>query len=91
MKTRSHTATARHAESLIKIGENIPSAIILTLFVAPMIFLNKQVVDGKVDGLTGLWALLTHSPITTAIPILAHAPLRIRRVTNQALGIRHTR
>ncbi|WP_281213264.1 hypothetical protein [Shewanella insulae] len=58
MKSRSNTSKARHAESLIKIGENIHNAIILTLFVAPMIFLSKQVIEGKVAGISGLLMLI---------------------------------
>ncbi|ABO24923.1 hypothetical protein SHLO109777_07115 [Shewanella loihica] len=58
MTSRSNASKARHAESLIKIGESIHNAIILTVFVAPMIFLSKQVIEGKVGGISGLLTLI---------------------------------
>ncbi|PKG78645.1 hypothetical protein CXF80_10140 [Shewanella sp. Actino-trap-3] len=48
MKQRSNAAKARHAESLIKVGENIHNSIILSTLVAPLIFLSKQIMEGKV-------------------------------------------
>ncbi|TVP14280.1 hypothetical protein [Shewanella sp. KCT] len=58
MTSRSNASKARHAESLIKIGENIHNAIILTVFVAPLIFLSKQVIEGKVGGISGLLTII---------------------------------
>ncbi|QYJ93068.1 hypothetical protein [Shewanella spartinae] len=58
MTSRPNASKARHAESLIKIGENIHNAIILTIFVAPLIFLAKEVFEGRIKGISGMASLL---------------------------------
>ena len=66
MKSRSNASKSRHAESLFKIGENIHNAIILTVFVAPLIFLAKEVFEGRIKDISDMASLL----MTHQVPLL---------------------
>ncbi len=51
---RSAESQKRHAESMIKIGENLHTSIIITVLVAPSIYLTQQLVESKIVGFAGI-------------------------------------
>ncbi|WP_392341925.1 hypothetical protein [uncultured Shewanella sp.] len=58
MNKRSNASKLRHAESMIRIGENIHNSIILTILVAPIIYIAKQLVESEIYGLMGIFDFL---------------------------------
>ena len=58
IKNRSNESKRIHADSLIKIGNTIHTAVIAGLFVSPILFLAKQLFDPKSNGSYNYLSLL---------------------------------
>lgn len=81
IKNRSNESKRIHADSLIKIGNTIHTAVIAGIFVSPILFLAKQLFDPKNGGgfsylsllkdqADSLFAILLLFSVATAVGII---------------------